>query len=530
LLSLRGTVAEVDTGEGKTLATLLAALWAGLKGWPVHVMTANDYLALRDMEEAAPVFLAVDIPLGVVKGEQSDDERRENLAKQVIYATGKELVFEFLRDEAVLGDSRRPVDMAYSQLLGELSERPYVHGFGIALVDEADSVLIDEAATPCIVTTPAKTFWRESDLKEALSFAQSLISGKDYQLYKSQRQIQLLDLGLDKIFALQWGGRLTNHVYRQAVIELALKAIHFFHRDQDYVVQDDKVVIVDQLTGRLMPERRWESGLHELIEVSEDVPMSGGQKITGSMTFQRFFQKYSLIGGMTGTAREIAPELRSVYQVTVERVQRRFTLLRENAGFSLLSSEEEVKQAFVDSVKRYQAAGRAVLVGSRSIEHSQQLSHWLSEAGVESCLLNGIQDEEESELIGRAGEAGRITIATSIAGRGTDIKLDETVKKAGGLHVLIMDNLPSARMTRQLIGRSARQQDPGSFEIMLDLNYLQEHDELLKHLPFQITSSLIKRVLPISQWLYEHKKRKQRKMLQKNMTEKSKWLVFGKNY
>lgn len=477
LVALNQNIAEMDTGEGKSLATLIAACWASGLNWPVHIITANDYLAQRDAQEARPLGEFLDVHVTCLFNGQDTHERKAAFDGKWCFTTGKELVFEFLRDKLYLRDANDPIRHAFLNLTeGEQSDRPYFKGLGLALIDEADSVLIDEASTPCVISGAGGKVWDILELKEALSLARSLLENEHFVFDETARMIQLLDLGKQKIAIQKVSESLQNLLYRKELVMLGLKADYLFLVDRDYVINDDKIVIIDGLTGRMMPDRRWEQGLHEMLEIKHNLTLSSSRKALGKLTYQQFFKHYHALGGMTGTAKEVSAELHDVYALNTQKIPRFHKLQRTCADIIWCRDEGKKRQHLLSCVEDIFYQQRAILIGAASVEESLKISDWLTTAGFTHQVLNGVQDYNEAELIAEAGHPGRITVATSVAGRGTDIKLDDAVAKAGGLHVLMLSFLKFSRMDRQLIGRAARQNDPGSYTILCG-----SMDDLLKN-------------------------------------------------
>lgn len=477
---LDGRLAEMQTGEGKTITALLAAATAALAGVPVHVVTVNDYLAKRDSEMLAPVYAALGLTVGLTRQEQEPAARRAAYACHVTYCTNKDVAFDYLRDRIALGRQRTRTQCRMRDLLrAGVEARPLLmRGLHLAIVDEADSVLIDEARTPLILSATRDDPDGRAQYVLALDIARQLARDADYTL-KPNGSITLTTAGEARLRALTLNGAglWRSRLARNELVTQALCALHIYLRDIHYVVIDGKVVIVDESTGRLMPDRSWERGLHQLVEVKEDCETSGLRTTLAKITYQRFFSRYLRLAGMTGTAVDAAAELRATYGVTVVRIRPHRPSRRRDLGTCLCTTEAEKWQAVVKAAQRMHMEGRPVLIGTRSVAASEAVSRELTRAGLVHQVLNAHQDAQEAEVVSRAGEPNRITVATNMAGRGTDIKISDEVAILGGLHVVLTEYHDSRRIDRQLVGRCGRQGDPGSHEaiVALDDTLFRQH-------------------------------------------------------
>ena len=465
---LTGRVAEMETGEGKTLTATLAAATAALSGEPVHVVTVNDYLAERDAEEMGKVYSALGLTVGCVTQKVEPNDRAAQYACDITYCTNKDVTFDYLRDRMRLKGRPRALRHAVSKVTGVgATDGLTLRGLHFAILDEIDSVLVDEARTPLILSAETDDAGLERIYREALSLARELVEGPDYVIEHQRTSIRITTDGKRRL------GEIASHLRgvwsgpnrREELVRQALTALNLFHRDQQYLVAEDKVQIVDEFTGRVMPDRSWEAGLHQMIEVKEGCPITGQRETLARISYQRFFRRYLRVSGMTGTAKEIAGELWSVYHLKVMRVPTRKPVIRKIGPIQIHATEAEKWQAVVESIRREHARGRPILVGTRSVVASETLAALLVEAGLDHRLLNARQDKVEAEIVAAAGQPGRITVATNMAGRGTDIKLPPESLAAGGLHVIATELHESGRVDRQLFGRCARQGDPGSCEI-----------------------------------------------------------------
>jgi preprotein translocase subunit SecA len=470
---LQGMIAEMDTGEGKTLTASLPACTAALAGVPVHVITVNDYLVGRDSELLRPLYEALGLTLGCVLEQQTPAERQAAYCCNVIYGTNKTIVFDYLRDRIALGARNSSLRLQLERLSGDRSRarRLLMRGLSFAIVDEADSVLVDEARTPLVISASSETSDEERVALQALEVARQLVEDQDFVIVPAERRVVLTSAGHDRLDRLcaALGGVWAGLMRREELATQAVTALHVFSRDEHYLVRDGKIQIIDEYTGRVMADRTWERGMHQLMEAKEGVPITAQKEPLARISYQRFFRRYVHLSGMTGTGQEVAGELGAVYGLPVVRVptnrpSRRVTLPEE-----VYVTEDEKWRAIGLRVREVSASGRPVLLGTRSVAASERASAQLAELGLEHRVLNAKQDREEAEIIALAGGAGRITIATNMAGRGTDIKLGPDVMEAGGLHVILSERHDSKRIDRQLAGRCARQGDPGCFQPMLSL-------------------------------------------------------------
>jgi preprotein translocase subunit SecA len=494
---LRGTLVEMATGEGKTFAATLPACTAALAGTPVHVITVNDYLAERDAETMGPLFRFFGLRCSAVVHGLPRPQRRAAYAGDVTYASNKELAFDYLRDRSALGDRASPMHLAVEGLLEGRArgEQVVMRGLAFAIVDEADSVFIDEARTPLILSTMLGGESRREPCDAALAMARALVAGRDFDLDLGLRRVMLTDDGRDALDRLeeQAGPEAPLHFSgpreRDENVQRALSALWLHALDEHYVVIDGKVQIVDASTGRVMPDRAWERGLHQMIEAKEGVALTGQRETLARITYQRLFRRYLRLAGMTGTATEVAAEIGRTYGLRVMRVPLHKPSQRRMGGVRCLRSSAEKWNAVADAVAAA-AVGekRPVLIGTRTVRASEQISALLAARGLPHVVLNAKQDREEADIVALAGQAGRITVATNMAGRGTDIMLAEGVAERGGLHVVLTEYNESPRIDRQLFGRSARQGDPGSGETIVALD-----DEIFTAQAPRVTAWLARR-------------------------------------
>ncbi len=468
-LLMRGTLAEMATGEGKSLTSAIAAATAGLAGVPVHLITVNDYLAARDAKEFAPFYAALGLRVGCATAQRTDADRRDAYACHVTYCDNKILVFDYLRDQVRLGG-----DWGTERWLrGISSEDPsgglFLRGLHFALVDEADSILIDEARTPLILSGPGEGDGSEAVYREALRLAENLRPALDFQILDGKSGVELTPGGEHRVAEAtrSWGGLWAGQRRRQALAVQALTAHHRLMRDRDYLVRDGKVQIVDPHTGRVMPDRQWSQGLHQLVELKEGLEPSAPNRTLARISYQRFFRRYHHLCGLSGTAKEVATELWRVYGLPVVRVPTHRPVRRAVRPPRAYRDEHAKWQALARHISRLRAEGSAVLAGCDSVAASEALSGALGALQVDHRVLNARQSAEEAELVAAAGQPGQVTVTTQMAGRGTDIKVHPRVVERGGLHVLLTACQAARRIDRQLEGRCARQGDPGVVQYWL---------------------------------------------------------------
>ncbi len=480
---LGGCVAEMATGEGKTLTSAMAATLEAWRGRGVHVLTVNDYLAARDAEWMRPLYAFCGLSAGAVTQDASPEERRRAYGADVTHLTGREAAADFLRDRLALGRSHSGA----SALLAAIAEgrgaeaRLLQRGLSCAIVDEADSVLIDEAVTPLILSGAAPDDDDRREIESCGALAARLFEGEHYRADRARQDVELTRAGRAQVRS-RWqgaGGALRLRRRAEEMVVQALLAREFYARGRQYVVQAGKALIVDEFTGRLMPDRRWRDGLHQAVEAREGLIISARQETLASLSFQRFFRLYRRLSGMSGTIAEARGEIWRVYARPVVRIPTHRPCIREQRPDRVFAGEAQKWAAVVEAVAAEHALGRPVLAGVRSVEASERLAGMLAEAGLPHDVLNAQRHAEEAGIIARAGQRGRITIATNMAGRGTDIRLGEGVTALGGLHVIATERHEARRVDRQLFGRAGRQGDPGSAQAFVSL----EDDLLVRFSP-----------------------------------------------
>ncbi|MCI8483355.1 MAG: preprotein translocase subunit SecA [Lachnospiraceae bacterium] len=468
----QGRIAEMKTGEGKTLVSTLPAYLNALEGKGVHIVTVNDYLAHRDAEWMGKVHEFLGLTVGVVLNSMDNDERREAYNCDITYVTNNELGFDYLRDNMVI----------YKE---QLVQRDLHY----AIIDEVDSVLIDEARTPLIISGQSG---KSTSLYEACDIlARQLVRGEDMPEFSKMDAImgveqeetgdfivnekdKVVNLTAEGVKKVEQFFRIENladaeNLEIQHNVILALRAHNLMFRDQDYVVQDEKVLIVDEFTGRIMPGRRYSDGLHQAIEAKEHVKVKRESKTLANITFQNFFNKYTKKAGMTGTALTEEKEFRDIYGMDVIEIPTNMPVIREDLQDAVYKTKKEKFHAVVEEIEKAHEKGQPVLVGTITIETSELISGMLKRRGIPHKVLNAKFHELEAEIVAEAGQHGAVTIATNMAGRGTDIKLDEDAKAAGGLKIIGTERHESRRIDNQLRGRSGRQGDPGESQFFISL-------------------------------------------------------------
>ena len=475
-----GCITEMATGEGKTLAATMPATIAGWRGRGCHVITVNDYLAKRDAEWMNRIYGFCGLKVAPVQEGMAPAERREAYQADITYCTNKEVTADFLRDRLSLGRLRDLSSALLSKIVdgsGRGTDRLVQRGLHYAIVDEADSVLIDEAVTPLIISGDAPNPEQVESFRQAAALAGQLDDQRDYRLNERYREVELTSAGKERLAELTepLGGLWTGGRRSEELVVQALTAKGLYQLDKHYVVMDGKVVIVDEFTGRLMPDRSWRDGLHQAVEAKEALDVNPPKDTYARVSFQRFFRLYRRLGGMTGTATEAWREFWQIYHLPVVVIPTNRPCVREYLPDAVFATESGKWSAVVEEIKRIHQTGRPILVGTRSVRASEHLSGLLAADNLEHAVLNAVRHAEEAQIVAGAGKAGKITVATNMAGRGTDIKLGRGVAELGGLHVIASERHESGRVDRQLFGRSARQGDPGSAQAIVSIE-----DELVR--------------------------------------------------
>ncbi|MFK5924694.1 MAG: prepilin peptidase [Verrucomicrobiota bacterium] len=476
----QGLFAEMATGEGKTLTIALGSLILAWSGYPVHVITVNDYLAERDAESLRDFYRFAGVEVGFVTGKMEPDGRRDAYACGVVYTTSQELLADYLRDRLKVGEDQAPsqqlVRHLFSSQMGERGSEQVMRGIHTVIVDEADSVLIDEAVTPLIISRKHQADDFAECCRVAREIAMSLKAGRDFSIDHARNEIVFRTSGEYQIDRQRH--RLSpiwrSPDRREELVRQALVAEEFFDRDSHYTILEGKVEIIDEFTGRLMPGRTWKQGLHQAIEAKEGITSTDPTETLASMSFQRFFRMFRHISGVSGTAWEAAGELWTLYRLAVVKIPTHRPCLRHVEPMAVFGSSDSKREAIIHDIEELHAQGRPVLVGTRTVEESEILAEMLKDRGVVCDVLNAVRHKDEADVVARAGKKGAVTIATNMAGRGTDVKIAGPELEIGGMHVILVDPNFSGRIDRQLMGRTARQGDPGSVRA-----YLSVDDELI---------------------------------------------------
>ena len=517
----QGRIAEMKTGEGKTLVSTLPAYLNALEGKGVHIVTVNDYLAHRDAEWMGKVHEFLGLTVGVVLNSMKNDERRTQYACDITYVTNNELGFDYLRDNMVI----------YKE---QLVQRDLHY----AIIDEVDSVLIDEARTPLIISGQSGKSTRLYEVCDILAkqlergeasgemtkmtaiMGEEIIETGDFIVNEKDKIVNLTEQGVHKVekfFSIENLADPENLEIQHNII-LALRAHNLMFRDQDYVVKDDEVLIVDEFTGRIMPGRRYSDGLHQAIEAKEHVKVRRESKTLATITFQNFFNKYNKKSGMTGTALTEEKEFRDIYGMDVIEIPTNRPVARIDNDDAVYMTKKEKFNAVVEAIKEAHAKKQPVLVGTITIETSELLSRMLKREGIQHQVLNAKFHEMEAEIVAHAGEAGTVTIATNMAGRGTGIKLDDVSREAGGLKIIGTERHESRRIDNQLRGRSGRQGDPGESRF-----YISLEDDLMRLFGSEKLMSVFKSLGVAENEQIEHK-------MLSSAIEKAQKKIEGNNY
>lgn len=542
---IQGMIAEMQTGEGKTLAATLPAGCAAMANMPVHVVTVNDYLVQRDAELMRPVYTRLGLTVGYVIDGMSESERQQAYRCDITYCTSKQLVFDYLRDRMILKQFNSELDIKLSSMYTAtpIQDKLLLRGLSFAVVDEADSVLIDEARTPLILSSKSESNQQEELHREAIWLAKQLDNSLYYQADTKSKQVKLTEQGENylKELTVNMNGIWRGERKRKALVQQALSALHCYRKDVNYIVDEGKIVVIDENTGRSMPDRSWEAGLHQMIEEKEGCEQTGQNQTIARISYQRFFSRYLRLSGMSGTAMEVAAELWGAYGLAVNQVPTHKPSQRRYDKTYIYYTHEEKWQAVADETINQQAKNRPVLIGARTVKDSEHISKLLTHKNIEHQVLNAKHHKSEAEIISKAGQAGRVTVATNMAGRGTDIKLDKAAEEAGGLHVICCEKNDSSRIDRQLVGRCARQGDPGSYKVICSI----EDDTVIKYFgkltliilqyqsqrqlppgktvwPYWFASGLIK----VSQRIIEYNHRKIRNSMLKIDEQRESMLAF----
>lgn len=537
---LHGKCVEMATGEGKTLAVAMAAGAAALSGTPVHVLTANNYLAARDADYLKPVYQSLGLRVASAESTLEVAERRNAYTADVVYVTAKQVAFDWLNDCQQCGES--PESLAsrltvLTQTSSRPTRAPMLRGLCLALVDEADSLLVDEARIPLVLAaSQGDDSATDTEAVVALGLAEQLREGIDYNVLSTTRLVQLTDSGRTELL------RISRNVaqlwqssrYREEGVGQALTAVHRFKRDRDYIVREGRVELLDAHTGRALPDRRLPHGLHRLLEMKEKCAPTPQQETIASVPFQHFFRRYMGLAGISGTLSEVAGEIHHVYDRRVVRVPSHRPCRRIDLPSIVFADRSNQLQALVKDVCQRQEQQQPVLVCTRSVEQSLGVSAMLTAHTLPHQVLNAYQDADEAAIVAIAGQRGQVVVATNMAGRGTDIPLGDAVAELGGLHVISLAFNDARRLDRQLAGRAARQGDPGSCQQILSLDdpYLIEPMPTIVR---KLAKALIQRgwqqpvilIIRLTQLRMERRHSRERLTLYRSREKLERHLAFG---
>ncbi len=505
-----GRIVEMLTGEGKTLTGSIAAPLLAWRHRHMHILTVNDYLARRDAQSRASIYKRCGCTVGAIQEEQPPQDRFGIYSRSIVYGTPKQITADYLRDQLRVGPMRTPWT---ARMLSQQGNGPMIPGLRAAIVDEADAVLIDEGVVPLIIARNRQ----ESDMAEvyrdATRIAEMLDEGPDYSIEHVKRRADLKRRGRERAQA-SWE-KLDAPIWKakrraEELVRQALVARECYKRGSQYEIIDGQIIIVDEYTGRFLHDRSWEHGLHQSVEAKEGVDVTADRETLARLSFQRFFRTYKVLSGMTGTVADSKREMEQVYERPVTSVPTNRPLIRKALPTQTFRTARDRWDAVLEEIVRLHEIGRPILVGTRSISASEMLSARLETRGIEHRVLNATQHAEEASMISLAGRAGAVTVATNMAGRGTDIILDPKAREMGGLAVILTEMHGAKRIDRQFIGRAGRQGDPGSSRIFTSLE-----DELVQHHAPRVLKLLAflpgKVELaggPLSHWAFRHAQRR----------------------
>jgi preprotein translocase subunit SecA len=538
---LHGYIIEMETGQGKSLCATLAACASALAGVRVHIITVNEYLACRDAEKFESLYNALGLTVTSITEDMSEENKQAAYQSDVVYCTNKQVTFDYLRDRIALGNEVGKSRLQLESLFGDAvrSEKLILPGLCFAIVDEADSVLIDEAITPLIISAAKSQSNKQPVYEKALWLSHQLEPDVDFIIDVARHVAELTDAGKRRLDAhgQKLGGLWKNSCPKEELVIQAIRARFLYIKDQHYLVDEDKIKIIDELTGRVMADRSWSEGLHQMVEMKEQCPLTDARITLAKISYQRFFRRYVNMAGLTGTAREVKKELKTTYGMDVYCVPRSEPSKRTYLPTQMFATQSEKWNAVVLRIEALHQQRVPVLIGTRSVKSSMLLSQMLIQKNIPHQLLNARQDKCEAEIVAKAGGLGQITVATNMAGRGTDIGLAAESVELGGLYVINTERHETRRVDRQLYGRCGRQSDPGIVESMISLE-----DELIQqgcpkiilrfcHLCLAVGGFWLGK-LPLSvfyfcQLVMERKQRRARKHLIKVDEQHEKLLAFS---
>lgn len=505
LALFKNFIIQMHTGEGKTITAVLGGILYGWLGKPCHVVTSNDYLAKRDALNMRKLYERCSLDVGYIVPDMEDEERRENYQCAVVYSTGNDILADFLRDQMASEDAINYDKFLINKIRKRGKNPQVMRGIYSIIIDEADSVLADDAITPLIISMPKENKPLKKAIEAARDIAVKLQAKIDYTTSDAHQEIYFTPKGEEHIDTLSahlpaiWQSR--NR--REYLLRQAITAKEFYKKGAQYVVMDEKIIIVDEKTGRLMPSRSWGGGLHQAVEAKEGLEFTDPTETYIKMSFQRFFRLYQNISGMSGTLQNLENELWHIYGLSTLKIPKRIPNNYKIFPEKIFRTKEEKWKAVLDEIASIHKFGQPILVGTRSITDSEILANRLASLGLGYTILHALHHKEEADIIAHAGEEGQITIATNIAGRGTDISLSKHSIKRGGLHVIATERHNSKRVDMQLFGRSARQGQSGSVQAILSL----EDDIIIQKCPKFLTKQLSKIVhtsigKKVSLWVY----------------------------
>lgn len=472
---LEGALIEMATGEGKTLSLALASVVVALRGKPHYILTANDYLSTRDAATMRPLYAAAGLTTGSITSSSDSAARKQLYTLDVVYSTARECVADYLRDQIVYGQlsdgSRRLIRGTLGSSYADC-EGAVMRGLHSVFVDEADHQLIDDAATPLVISQPVADPQQQFLLIESMAAARNLLPKQHFRIASNPPRVTLTAAG-QVLICEQWHPRsppLQQPQWRLDAVELALYALHLLENGRHYLVRDAAIHIIDQSIGRILPQRSWSRGLHQLVELKESVPLTPPTQTIASLSFQRFFRKIHFMAGISGTLWDSRRELHRMFDKSVITVPPHRPCQRRSLPAQLLCTEHDKFARALPLIRQAHATGQPVLIGCRSLRTSEAFSRWLNQEDLPHVVLNAAQDAKEAAIIAAAGKAGAITIATNMAGRGVDISLGDGVAARGGLRVIQIEANPNQRIDRQLYGRCARQGQPGTVLVLRSLD------------------------------------------------------------
>jgi len=500
---------ELATGEGKTLVGSLPAVIAGWRGRGCHVLTVNDYLAHRDAEIIKPLYEYCGLTVASVVEEMEPQARQQAYAADITYCTNKSVTADYLRDRLSLGRITGLTDALLAKYVLAEGQQPFrgliMRSLESAIVDEADSILIDEAVTPLIISMESPDAERLASFAVAAELAAELSEGEHFRINRTHREIDFTQKGRQALARHCEGmeGYWQGARLREELVNQALCARHLFLRDQQYIIDEGKVVIVDESTGRLMPDRSWRAGLHQAVEAKEQLDVTAPKDTLARISFQRFFRGYRNLSGMSGTGWEARHELWQNYKLITTPLPTHRPCIRKQLAERIYAAADEKYKALIGHLHEVHNTGRPVLVGTRSVESSEHVSRMLAAMNLPHQVLNAVRHEEEAQIVSQAGREGMITVATNMAGRGTDIKLARGVADLGGLHVISAERNDSPRIDRQLFGRAGRQGDPGSA-----ISFVSFEDQLIRRYATKLVTRFCKPSTPFESKAFKRSQRR----------------------